>query len=248
MITFYDLAAKPPLTACSPNPWKARYVLNYKKLPYKTVYVEFPDIETVSKKAGIPPFGKKPDGVTPHYTCPAITDDTTGAALSDSYKIAEYLDKAYPDTPQVFPPGTEALQAAFYDHFFQVISPLWPIVLPRVPETLNERSAEYYTRTRAERFGKPLDQMEPVGEDRIIAWEKIKASFGQLDGWLSKSPGKFIFGDTVTFSDFVVASMLQSVKILLGEGSEEWKNIEGWNDGRWSNILKNLEKHASVEH
>ncbi|KAF9445115.1 hypothetical protein P691DRAFT_735531 [Macrolepiota fuliginosa MF-IS2] len=248
MITLYDITGKPPIKTGSPNVWKTRYVLNYKKLPHKTIFVEFPDIEDELKKAGIPPSGKKPDGVTPHYTCPSIIDDATGAVVSDSYKIAEYLDKAYPDTPKLFPPGTEALQAAFYDHFPQVLAPLWPIVLPRVPRVvMDERSAEHYIRMYSERFGMPLAQMEPVGEERVAAWAKVKAGFGQLDGWLSKSSGPFIMGDTVTFVDFVVASTLHSLRTLFGENSEEWRDIDGWNDGRWAGILKNLKEYASVE-
>lgn len=224
-----------------------RYVLNYKKLPYKTIYSEFPDLEAVTKGAGIPPNGTKLDGVTPYYTCPAITDDATGVALPDSYKIAEYLDKAYPDTPKVIPPGSEALQAAFYDQFHQVVTDLLPIFVPRVPAILSERSVEYYVRARFARFGKPLDQLEPVGEERAKAWEKIKASLGRIDTWLSKSSGPFFMGDTVTFADFVVASLFQGLRIVLGESSEEWKDIERWHNGRWINLLKNLEQFASVE-
>ncbi|KAF9449777.1 hypothetical protein P691DRAFT_811852 [Macrolepiota fuliginosa MF-IS2] len=248
MITLYDLKAKGPIGTWSPNPWKARYVLNYKKLPYRIIYTEFPDIEVVSKEAGIPPYGKKPDGVTPVYTSPAIIDDATGTALSDSYKIADYLDKAYPDTPKVFPTGSEALQAAFYAQFAPTLSALVPFVLPKVPAMLNERSAEYYVRTRAAIFGgKPLDQWELVGEERSEAWGKMKAGFDKLDGWLSKGSGPFFMGDVVTFADFVAAAALQGLKIIFGENSEEWKDITEWNNGRWDRLLKDLEEYAGVD-
>jgi len=39
-----------------------RYVLNYKKLPYKTVWVEFHEIESAAKKAGAKPTRVKPNG------------------------------------------------------------------------------------------------------------------------------------------------------------------------------------------
>lgn len=224
-----------------------RYVLNSKKLPYKTLHVEYPDLAGISERAGIPPYGTWPDGVTPFYTCPAITDDATGTALPDSYKIAEYLDKQYPDTPKAIPPGTEAFQAAFYAQFSQVVDPIWPFLVPRVPAILNDISVEYFIRTRTEQFGKPLVELEPVGEARAEAWAKLKANFGEMDMWLSKSPGQFFMGDGPTFADFVVAGLLQSMKVIFGENSEEWKDVVGWHDGRWNNLVINLGQYEGAD-
>jgi hypothetical protein len=163
-----------------------RYVLNLKKLPYRTVYVEFPDIARVSKEAGIPSPLMLPDG-TPHYTCPAIVDGATGVAISDSYKITEYLDSQYPETPRAFPEGTEVLQAAFYRYIDDNIFCLLPIIIPAVPGFLNDVSSEYYSRTRAAYFGKPLDQLKPMGEELEKAWEKIRTllweEFRSVYGW-----------------------------------------------------------------
>jgi len=39
-----------------------RYALNYKRLPYKTVWVEFHEIEPVAKKVGAKPTTAKPNG------------------------------------------------------------------------------------------------------------------------------------------------------------------------------------------
>lgn len=200
------------------------------------------------KSLGIPPLRTGPDGVTPLYTCPAIIDKTTGAALSDSYKIAEYLDKQYPDTPKAFPPGTEAFQAALFTHIAQVIEPVRPLLLPRVPATiLNPPSADYFIRTRSATFGKPLAELEPVEEARLEAWAKIKASFGEIDGWLNKTPGPFFMGETPAFVDFVVAGIFQWLKMGFGESSEEWKDILEWHNGRWGDLLKYLEQYEGVK-
>jgi len=171
------------------------------------------------------------------------------AALTDSYKIAEYLDKQYPDSPRVIPTGTEAFHAAFLAQFSQLIdpSPLGDLSIPRVPKMLNPPSAEYFIRTRSARYGKPLAEVEPVGEARTEAWAKVKAKFGEVDSWLNKSPGPCFMGETPTFADFVVAGVLQALKIRFGESSEEWKIIEGWHNGRWKNLLKNLEQYADDE-
>jgi len=247
MITFYDLAAKDSIKTWSPNPWKTRYVLNYKGLTYKTVPIEYPDLEPEFKKLGIPPNGTKGDG-SPLYTSPSLIDDATNTKLSDSYKIAEYLDKAYPDSPKVIPPGTEALQAAFYDQFWQVISPIWVLYLPRLPVVvLNPKSAGYFTTTRTAFFGKPLADVEPKGAESTEGWKKVQAAFDTIHGWYSKSNGPYLMGEKPTFGDFAVAGLLHGLKVCFGENSAEWKNIGTWNNGKWTAYLASLDKYAGVE-
>ncbi|KAK0452716.1 uncharacterized protein EV420DRAFT_1630370 [Desarmillaria tabescens] len=91
----YDIPSTVSNKAWSPNVWKARYVLNYKGLPYRTEWVDSPT-------------SKPSDGVAPHYTLPLLHDHSTGASVSESAAIARYLDKTYPETPVVIPAGTNA--------------------------------------------------------------------------------------------------------------------------------------------
>jgi hypothetical protein len=78
--------------------------LNYKGLAYKTEWIEYPDIADLCKKIGAEPTMIRKDG-RPYYSLPVIQDPKTGAVISDSARIAEYLDETYPDTPKVFPAG-----------------------------------------------------------------------------------------------------------------------------------------------
>ncbi|KAF5360964.1 hypothetical protein D9756_005163 [Leucocoprinus leucothites] len=234
MITFYDLAAKDPIKCWSFNPWKVRYVLNLKKIPYRTIYVDF---GTSTNSDG-----------TPVHTVPSIIDDKTGEAVTDSYKIVEYLDKRYPDTPKAFPPGTEALQAAFYKYFNEQTWDLAILIIHSVPNILSkESSLEYYHRSRAAWFGKPVEQIRPVGEELEKLWEKAHAFFDALEGWYAKSSGSFLVGDTPSFGDFVVVALFRSMRIVRGEDSEDWRKLSTMNNGRWVKLLNDLEKYASVE-
>ena len=70
-----------------------RYVLNIKRIPYKTVWVEYPDIKPLCLKIGASPAESLPDG-SPLYTLPVIYDPNTQTPVSDSAAIARYLDKA----------------------------------------------------------------------------------------------------------------------------------------------------------
>jgi hypothetical protein len=77
------------------------------------VWVPLADIEAVSKEHGFAPTSTKPDG-SAFYTFPAIQDPATGEAVTESFKIAQYLDKQYPSRP-VIPSGSEVQQAAFVE-------------------------------------------------------------------------------------------------------------------------------------
>lgn len=226
-----------------------RYVLNLKKLPYHTIYVDFEDVDRVIKAAGIPSSRLGSDG-NPFHTVPSIVDNTTGQAkaVTDSYAIAEYLDAQYPNTPQAFPNGTQALQAVFYRFINEQIGDLAAIFLPNVPNLLSkESSLEYYTRTRTAKWGKSLEEAVPKGEELEKIWKRLKALFNDLESWYAKSEGAFLVGDDPSFGDFTLAGFLQAFKMIQGEESEDWKKIGAMNNGRWIKLLRDLEKYASVE-
>ena len=50
-----------------------RYALAFKGLPFRTEWVEYPDVEALCKKIGAKPTEKKDDG-RDHYTFPVIYD------------------------------------------------------------------------------------------------------------------------------------------------------------------------------
>ena len=228
----------------------SRYVLNFKKLPYHTIYVDFEDVDRVIKQAGIPSSRLGSDG-NPFHTVPSIIDKTTGQAktVTDSYAIAEYLDAQYPNTPQAFPEGTEALQAVFYRFINEKMADLATLFLPNVPNILSKGSSlEYYARTRAERWGKSLEEAKPKGEELEKVWERIRALFDELESWYAKSKGAFLVGDEPSFGDFTLAGYLQVLKIVQGEQSDDWKKMSVMNNGRWIKLLSDMEKYASVDH
>jgi glutathione S-transferase len=218
--------------------------LSYKRLPFNTIWVEYPDVEETLKAAGIVPSSIKPDG-TPLYTLPAIIDPATGAALSDSFIIAEYLDKTYPDTPSVIPPGTRALQSAFLDAIIPCLAPMFPFGMKQSCDALmNPKSEDYFRRTRKELVlgGKSVDEIVPQGESAKEEWKKFETGFGKMAGWMNKED-KFIMGDHASLADFAIGGWLMYCKHAWGGESQQWKDIASWNDGRWGKLLKTLESY-----
>jgi len=182
------------------------------------------------------------------YTLPAIHDPSTGAYISDSFAIAQYLEKTYPDTPSVFPNGTISLQRAFEASVGQCISPVYNFILPAVPFRLNPVSEEYFRRTRAVWFGKKLEDILPTGEARTEEWGKLQKGLDKIHSYLALSDekGPFFLGDTISWSDLYVFSYLYWFKVVWGEDSKEWKDVASWNGGRWEAHLNALKKYQTV--
>lgn len=85
-----------------------------------------------------------------------IHDSRQDYVVSDLFKIAKYLDEAYPDTPQFLPQGqgTKTLQAVFISMF----EDLWPITIPAAHAYLDSRAQESYRKVFEAFMGKKLEE------------------------------------------------------------------------------------------
>ena len=125
VIMLYDVPGSTP-QPWAPNIWRIRFILNYKRLRYRTIWVEFPDVEPTLRALGAPPSARRPDGRSV-YTLPVIVDPTPAQAgaspviLSNATTIAEYLETRYP-ARAVFPEGSRALQTLFVHHVQETLA------------------------------------------------------------------------------------------------------------------------------
>jgi len=246
-IILYDIPSLLPGKAWSPNTWKARVVLNYKGIPYRTEWVEFPDIEPLSKKLGIEPTDHKPDG-SPRYTLPVIHDPSTGVYIADSTAIAEYLEKTYPDTPSVFPNETIGFQKAFAAAFETSLDAVWSLIIPATYFKINPASVECFRRTAEIIFGQTLEDLLPTGNARTEGWAKFEKALASVYSYLAMTDekGPYLLGDTISWSDLVLFSFVYWFKLIWGENSKEWKDIASWNGGRWEAHIDALKKYQTV--
>lgn len=262
MITLFDIPSAPPNRAWSPNTWRTRFCLNYKGLPYKTEWVEYPDIASVYAKYNTPAPSTDEDG-HPFYSLPAILDDDKNGSptmIAGSLNIAKYLDETYPDTPLIFPePGEEGMkrQQAFWAHGAEDrFAPLYPLIWKQVMRTvLNPRSQAHFTVMRGrdlrEWYGPEIQTLEDVhisDEKKQEKWEKFNdnfALFGEMFG--GKEGGfKWYLGDKISWIDFVVAGILIWISEAWGEESDEWRDMCALNGGKWSSLLQGLKDYQAV--
>ncbi|KAJ5820514.1 hypothetical protein N7474_006105 [Penicillium riverlandense] len=272
LITFYDIALAPPApkNACSPNPWKTRYALNFKKTPYKTTWVPLPDISSVRGALNIPASRKFADG-TPYHTLPVISDPATGRIVGDSFEIAVYLQKQYPSSGagDLFPaqelgyvfgrdlelpaPIAEAEVAeehiAAYVKFntnvdaaFTAHTQLMVQGFPFDPATAEESKAEFSRRAG----GVPWEAMLVSGEKR----EELLRSFEETLGGLARlyerdASGPFLMGSKASYGDFIVGGWLRMSRRMLP--ADEWEALKGWHSGVFGKLDEALEVFAQMD-
>lgn len=251
MITLFDIPSTMPGNAWSLNTWRIRLALAYKGLPFRTEWVEYPDIKATLQKHNITPTDTSSDG-TPYYSLPAIedVDDTTGkvkAALADSFPIAQYLDEAYPDAPKLIPEGTLEDQKAFANGFMRSVLPVLIIIIKLTHAKLNDASKDHFARARGRDF-QPLFKVDNLvdwpwsPEDQAKLWADAKAALDKLDAKLSETDekGPWYLGDKVSFADLVIGSCFIWMRLVLGEDSKEWANVKSWNGGRWQRYFEGV--------
>ena len=226
----------------------SRYCLNYKGIPYKTIWVEYPDIAATCERLGVCTYKRDGTPGNPRYTLPVIHDPKTGQSIAESRHIVKYLDETYPDTPRLIPPGTQTLQTAFYyEYEDKHLEGLTNFVIPQTASILNPRSYEYFNETRSKWF--KVDRVEdiyPKGEEKVKLWNEWKEEWGAVDKWMKDSETLLVMEDTITWADFVVAAWVIWCRCIWGADSEEWKEIANWHGGRWGRLLERLSEYETV--
>jgi glutathione S-transferase len=239
-IVLYDIPSSLPGNAWSPSIWKTRFALNIKGLPHETEWVEYPDIEALAKKIGAPPTRTKPDG-SPMYTLPIINDPNTGKVISDSFLIAEYLDATYPGGNTLFPPGTKPLIASLEAGVRSAFGSIFLLQLGLSYYILNPASEKYFRATREAAFGMKIEEFCSESK-RAADLAKAEGDFAAMDGWLAKSDGKYVMGDTVSYADGILAGWM----IWIRNTNGIWTDVATWHNGRWETYLATMDSYAAI--
>ncbi|KAG8730110.1 hypothetical protein FRC10_003066 [Ceratobasidium sp. 414] len=239
-IIFWDIAGADG-QYWAPNPYKTRLTLNYKGLPYRVKYIKFEEVELTMKAMGIAPTSK----TFPYYTLPMITDpssDPNGEPthVSESFKIAMYLDEKYPAPkyPAVLPIETRSLQKLFVESYFPtIISHMFPLIAPHIFKLIDKTSGEYlYLSRGGEATFAPLSDADAA--QRLAEVGEKLDTFAQA---LELNGGPWVMGDTVTFADFVVGCILYFWHEVDGDEGKIWKEVAGWQNGKWAVIRERIE-------
>ena len=138
----------------------------------------------------------------------------------DSRKIATELERRYPSPPlHLDSPVLPKIEALIP----KILAAMRGAILPKIPGALlNPPSVEYFERTRAERFGKPLAQVARESSEEK-AWMDVEPVLKEIGSFLRAEGGPFVLGETgecfriphtLLLSEFVHSILAKSNSII----------------------------------
>jgi len=188
-IKLYDLTAANEQQRFSPYCWRIHMALKHKRLPFETVPIRFTDKEFLEFSG---------QGLVP-----VLVDGEQ--TIFDSWRIAEYLEQAYPDAPSLFRSPDGKRHARFIKHWTESLHPMVSRMIIRdVYDEIHEKDKSYFRESREQRLGKTL---EDAAADREDTRKKFTAALSPLRLAVAEEP--FLCGDHPGFADYIVFGMFQ---------------------------------------
>ena len=197
MIILYELGAASGARYSSFS-WRTRMALKHKGLAFETQPVR------ISDKAAIAFSGQG--------KVPIIRDGET--VVSDSWKIAEYLETTYPNAPSLFggPAGLALSRFVNAVADRQLMAALAPLCALSVPQLLDAGDAAHIRAGFEKGFGKTLEELHAGREGSTKAFRRALDPFRAT---LRAQP--FVCGATPGYADYIMMSPLQWARIVFPE-------------------------------
>lgn len=186
MIDLYDLVGANDLRF-SPFCWRTKGVLAHKNIPYTTVPIRFSDKDKLAFSG--------------QTLVPVIKDN--GTVVSDSWKIAEYLEGKQPE-PNIFP-GLGLKEACRFFNLYvnsTVHAALFPVVVTDIFANVDPADREYFRTSREKRLGMTLEE---IAAKRAEYRPRLQAVLADLNATLSGQEyifGLFTYADLCLFGTF----------------------------------------------
>ncbi len=178
--------------------WRARLALAHKGLAFESRPVKITD------KAAIAFSGQK--------RVPILRRGET--VVFDSWRIAEFLEQAYPDRPTLFAgPGGQAL-ARFVNHWTDrvLVPAVGPNVAAAIPGCVEPDDAAHIRAGFEKGFGKTLEEMWAA---RGTGLKRLNATLEPLRSLVRERP--FLGGEKPLYADYIAASPFQWARIVCAE-------------------------------
>ncbi|ETS82820.1 hypothetical protein PFICI_04696 [Pestalotiopsis fici W106-1] len=235
-IILYDLACIKNV-CFSPVVWRIRLLLNYKNVSYKTVFLEFQDIEPTLKD-----FGLAPNETGTKYTVPVIQYVPTGAYMMDSKPISEFIEKTYP-SPAV--PLTSDLGREIEAKTRQGLALTFRrSLMPREINILSPGAQQFFRRTREAAIGHRLEDLLE-GDKEEQAWAEVAETMRSAGELIrtNSAEGPFVLGAHPSYTDFFIAGSLQCARVIDEEVFQKYLRGPGFKEA-YDACLPYMEKRT----
>jgi glutathione S-transferase len=196
-ITLYSLCGADAARPFSPHCWKVVMALHHKGLAFEERPLPFTTIPTVENG-----FSK---------TVPILRDGQE--LVSDSFRIAQYLEDAYPDAPSLFGGQGGLAAARLVEGYSQHIvhGAITRIALIDIHDMLAPADQAYFRKSREDRLGRSFEEVA-AGRDAAIT--ALPAALQPLRHMLAFQP--FVGGASPLFGDYILFGALQWLRITTG--------------------------------
>jgi len=189
-ITLYELAAGDPAIRFSPFCWRTRFALAHKGLDVETVPWHFTETEKLA--------------FTGQTRVPVIVDQ--GTVVADSWAIADYLERVYPDRPSLFGGERARAHAAFINGWADlVVNPgISRLIVTDILAAQRPEDQHHFRHSREKAFGASLEDVVAGREERVETW---RLSLAPVRWVLRRHP--WLGGESPDYADYILLGSLQ---------------------------------------
>jgi len=191
----YDLAGAEPERRFSPYCWRIKFALAHKGLEVDTIPWRFTD--------------KKAIAFSGQERVPVLVDGDR--VVSDSWKIAAYLEESYPDRPSLFGGPVGLAVTCFVNSWADSIvnTGIVRLLASDILAHLHEKDQAYFRESREKRFGMKLEDVSANRDKRVI---EFRQSLEPARITLRAQP--YIGGNSPTYADYIILGSFQWARCI----------------------------------
>ena len=228
-----------------------RLILNYKQVPFETIWIHGTQIEKVAKEVGAPPTRTNLDGSL-GYTTPFIVIESPGkenVIISDSERIARYFDAKDPDASRsLFLKETAVLDAYFIAGIKNILFNIARINMVTWMRVFPPDVAEYFSKSRENVYGIPFDIFVPKDAEALEErWEELEKALNELASLMDKAEeGGCRITPYVSYPEITLAAFLYVTRCVSAGDPNGWERLAKRNGGRWERLLE-VPEYRTIE-
>ena len=188
-IQLFELASADQRILFSPYCWRIRMALTHKGLAFESLPWHF------IEKDRLEPYGSA--------RVPVLLDGDR--AVRESFDIALYLDKAYPDTPPLMAHAAARARAKFIESWCAtaVLTRIRPLAVPDIVDIIADKDKAYFRESREALFG---CRLEDISKDFDAERADFHNALAPAADALAFAP--FLAGDAPDYADYVLFGSL----------------------------------------
>jgi glutathione S-transferase len=171
--------------SASPYVWRVRYALAHKGLSFESVPLGFTDIPTA--------FAGR------FKTVPVL--EVGDAMLAESWDIADYLDREFPDRPRLFSGPAEYAMVRLFESWFlsEVVRRMFGLYVLDVHDAARPQDRGYFRKSREARInGTTLEEFTAARASRLPA---VREALNPLRTQLSRFA--YLGGGAPNYADYI---------------------------------------------